>query len=163
MERNEIIERVLSFHCPRMEDLPNMELYLDQVLYFVNTGLAPVLSEPVTGAMISNYIKNRAVRAPVKKKYSREHLAEIIVTTLLKQVFTLQQIARFFEIQQETYPIDIAYNYFCQEFENALEATFHFTGRAMPRIETRLTDQTILVRAVVLSAANRVYVEKIYF
>lgn len=163
MERKEKIEAVLKFHCPRYEELPNMDLYLEQVLNFVNQSLEPIQSEPVTGAMISNYAKNKATPAPVKKKYTRDHLVYIIVSTLLKQVFTLQQISHFFEIQKETYPLSVAYNYFCNEYENALESTFCFTGEAMPRIETRLTDQTILVRAVVLSAANRVYVEKTYF
>lgn len=163
MERKEKIEAVLKFHCPRYEELPNMDLYLEQVLNFVNQSLEPIQSEPVTGAMISNYAKNKATPAPVKKKYTRDHLVYIIVSTLLKQVFTLQQISHFFEIQKKTYPLSVAYNYFCNEYENALESTFCFTGEAMPRIETRLTDQTILVRAVVLSAANRVYVEKTYF
>lgn len=156
-------EIILNFHCPRFAELPAMGLYLDQVLALINDTLTPIQSESVSGAMISNYVKNKALPAPVKKRYSREHLAYLIVTSLLKQVFTLQQIARFFEIQRETYPLETAYNYFCSEYENALSSTFRFTGEAMPRIETRLTDQTILVRAVVLAAVNRVYAEKLYF
>lgn len=163
MHSEQITETVLHFHCPRYSELPNMELYLDQVLSLVNETLSPIQSEAVSGAMISNYVKNKAMPAPVKKKYNRNHLVYLIVTSLLKQVFTLQQIASFFEIQRETYPLDIAYNYFCSEYENALNATFRFTGEAMPRNETRLTNQTILVRAVVLAAANRVYAEKLYF
>lgn len=163
MNKTEIIERVLRFHCPRYDELPSMDLYLDQVVSYVCAALAPIQSEAPTGAMLSNYVKNGALPAPVRKKYSREHIAYLIVTTLLKQVFSLQQISRFFEIQRTTYPLAIAYDYFCSEFENALNATFCFTGEAMPRIETKLTDQTILVRAVVLAAANRVYAEKLYF
>lgn len=163
MDRSNIIQTALNFRCPRFDTIPGMGLYLDQVLTYVNAALEPIQSEPVTGAMISNYIKNKTVPAPVKKKYTQEHLAYLIVTTLLKQVFTLQQISYFFEIQRETYPLSVAYNYFCSEYENALDSTFRFTGEAMPRIETKLTDQTILVRAVVLSAANRVYAEKMYF
>lgn len=163
MAKSQIIETILNFHCPRYEEIPDIELYLDQVLNFVNSSLAPIGCEPLTGAMISNYVKNKAVPAPIKKKYTRDHIAYMIVTTLLKQVFTLQHIAKFFEVQRETYPLEVAYNYFCNEYENALDASFRFTGEAMPRIETALTDQTILVRAVVLSAANRVYAEKLYF
>lgn len=163
MDRSQIVKSVLNFHCPRYEELPGMELYLDQMLTFANAALSPILSESVTGAMINNYVKNKSIPSAVKKRYNREHMAYLIVTTLLKQVFTLQQIAVFLEIQRETYPLEVAYNYFCSEYENALESTFRFTGEAMPRIETKLTDQTILVRAVVLSAANRVYAEKMYF
>ena len=163
MERESAIARARAFHCPRYEELPDLELYLEQVLTLLNTSLSPIQSEPLTGAMISNYVKNKAVPAAVKKKYSRDHLVYLVVTCLLKQVFTVQQIARFFEIQRGTYPLQVAYDYFCTEYENALREAFSFTGNALPRVETELTDQTILVRAVVLAAANRVYAEKVYF
>lgn len=163
MDREQSIAAARNFHCPRYEELPDLELYLEQVLNQINTSLAPILPEPLTGAMISNYVKNKAVPAPVKKRYSRDHLVYLIVTCLLKQVFTVQQIAQFFEIQRGTYPLGVAYNYFCREYENALKAAFDFTGEAMPCIETKRTEQTILVRAVVLAATNRVYAEKVYF
>lgn len=163
MEREQSIAAARQFHCPRYEELPELELYLTQVLTLVNSILAPIASEPVTGAMVSNYVKNNAVPAPIKKKYTRAHLVYLIVTCLLKQVFSVQQIARLFEIQSRTYPLEVAYNYFCREYENALDAAFRFTGEAMPCIETERTEQTILVRAVVLAATSRVYAEKVYF
>ncbi len=163
MERENRIQAAVSFRCPRYDQIPDMELYLDQVLSYLNSTLSPVAGEKCTGAMISNYVKNRTMPSPVRKKYTRDHMAYLIVTTLLKQVFTLQQIARFFEIQRETYPLPVAYDYFCTEYENAVRAAFEFTGEAMPRVETKKTEQTILVRAVVLAAVNRVYAEKVYF
>ena len=163
MEREEAIEAVKAFRCPRYEEIPAIDLYLDQVLTLTNTALAPILSEDITGAMISNYVKNKAVPAPVKKKYGLDHVVHIIVTCMLKNVFTVQQIATFFSIQEDTYPLDIAYNFFCQEYENALDAAFNFTGEALPCIETKRTEQTKLVRAAVLAATNRVYAEKTYF
>lgn len=163
MERKQSIAAAMAFRCPRFQELPDIGLYLEQVLTLVNGALAPIQSEPLTGAMISNYVKNKAIPAPVKKKYYREHLVYLIVTCLMKQVFTVQQIARFFEIQRETYPLQKAYDYFCTEYENALQGAFAFTGQAMPCIETKRTEQTILVRSIVLAAANRVYAEKTYF
>ena len=139
-----------------------MGLYLEQVLSLVNGVLAPVQTEPLTGAMVSNYIKNKAIPAPIKKKYKREHIAYLLVTCVLKQVFTVQHISRLFEIQRETYTIDVAYDFFCAEYENALRESFNFTGEALPCIETIRTAQTILVRSMVLAAANRVYVEKVF-
>lgn len=163
MDREQSIAAARAFRCPRYEQLPDMGLYLEQVLTLLNTALAPIQSEPLTGAMISNYVKNKAVPAPVKKKYGREHLAYLVATCLMKQVFTVQQIARLYEVQRETYPLGVAYNYLCTEYENALRAAFDFTGEAMPCVETRRTEQTILIRSMVLAAANRVYAEKVYF
>jgi len=156
-----IIERMLEFHCPRYEELPDMGLYLEQLLNILNQKLALILTEPITGAMISNYIKNKAIPAPEKKKYTREHLCYAFVICMLKQVFSVQQIAMFFSLQRKTYPLEIAYDYVCTEFENALKAAFLYTGEALPMIETKRTSQTVLVRSMVLSAANRVYVDKV--
>ncbi|MBQ2697145.1 MAG: DUF1836 domain-containing protein [Clostridia bacterium] len=163
MDRAQSIEAARSFCCLRYEELPDIGLYLEQVLTLINSALAPIQSEPLTGAMISNYVKNKALPAPVRKKYGREHLAYLMVTCMLKQVFTVSQITRFFEIQRETYPLSAAYNFFATEYENALRAAFEFTGEALPCVETKRTEQTILIRAVVLAATNRVYAEKVYF
>ncbi|MGI6028746.1 MAG: DUF1836 domain-containing protein [Candidatus Heteroscillospira sp.] len=163
MDREQAIGAARSFKCPRYEELPDMWLYLEQVLGYVNQVIAPIHSEALTGAMVNNYIKNKAVPSPVKKKYGREHMAYLIVTCLLKQVFTVQQIAGLYEIQRETYPLAKAYDFFCTEYENALREAFDFTGAALPCTESRRTEQTILIRTMVLAAANRVYVEKTYF
>ena len=151
----------LSFHCPRYSELPDYGLYLDQVLGLLNSALAPISSDPITGAMVSNFIKNKNIPSPERKKYGREHLCYLVVTAILKQMFSLQQIAAFFEIQRQTYSLEVAYNYFCDELENALQEAFCFTGNALPSIETQRTEQTILIRSIVLAAANRIYVAKI--
>ena len=162
MERAEAIGAAKNFRCPRYAELPEMEIYLEQLLGVVNGALRDILDEPMTGAMISNYIKNGAIPTPVKKRYSREHVCYAIVTGILKPVFSVQQIAQFFAIQRETYPLDVAYDFFCTELENALGEAFAFTGGALPTVETKRTEQTILVRAIVLATANRVYAVKSY-
>ena len=145
---------------PRYDQIPDIGLYLEQVLSIVNDILADISGEPITGAMINNWIKLKALPAPVKKKYYREHICYLIALGSLKQVFSVQHIASFFAIQRETYPLGIAYNFFCTELQNAVEEAFRFTGDALPVVETKRTDQTILLRSMVLAVANRVYVEK---
>lgn len=160
MSKEELAREAAAFHCPRYNELPAVGLYLEQVLETVNGSLAYLQHDPLTKPMISNYIKNGCMSSPEKKRYSREHLCYMMVIEILKPVFTLQQIARILEIQRETYPIDVAYNFFATEFENALVEAFHFTGEPLPCIETERTDQTILIRSMVLAAANRIFVEK---
>lgn len=163
MDHNKIPASITAYHCPRYHELPSISLYLDQLIDTTREATGAVIDEIPTGPMVNNYVKLHVLPPAVRKKYSREHLCYMIIITLLKQVFTLPQIARFFEIQRETYSLEIAYNYFCQEFENALKEAFHFTGNALPCFETRRTEQTVLLRSVVLTAANRIYVEKRYF
>ena len=147
------------FRCPRFAELPDMGLYLEQTLGVVNDALAPILNDPITSPMMNNYVKKGVVPAAVKKRYYREHLAYLVVMAVLKPVFTVDEVARFYEIQKTTYPLDVAYDFVIREFENALHAAFDFTGEALPCIESARTEQTVLVRAMVLSAANHVFVE----
>ena len=163
MDREASIAAARDFRCPRYHQIPDIGLYLEQVLNFVNGVLGPVQSEPLTGAMVNNYVKHKVLSPPVKKRYDREQIAYLMVICLMKPVFTVQQILRFLEIQRQTYPLDMAYDFFCTEYENALTAAFDFTGQAMPCVETRRTEQTILIRSIVLATANRVYAEKTYF
>lgn len=163
MKLDDRFESINKYHCPRYNELPSLSLYLDQLIDITREATECVISEAPTGPMINNYVKNKALPPAQRKKYSKDHLCYLIIITILKQVFTLPQIAQFFEIQRETYPLEVAYDFFCSEFENALREAFYFTGEALPCIETERTEQTILVRSVVLAAANRIFVEKRYF
>jgi hypothetical protein len=70
------IEKVLtSYSLPSWDMLPDIELYMDQVVSVVTKYLeAPnstiVFTRPVTSSMINNYVKLGIIPPPVKKKYS---------------------------------------------------------------------------------------------
>lgn len=151
-----------KFRLPRYEQLPELGLYLDQALSYVTGVIQPLYgsSVTITGAMVSNYIKTGALDPSVKKKYSREHLARLVVISLLKEVFTVPEICTLFQVQKETYPLGVAYDFFCTEFENALRETFFPTGNPLPMVATQETAQTVLIRAMVLTAVNRLFVQK---
>lgn len=151
---------IKAFRCPRYEKLPNMGLYLEQMLGVVNDALSCISADPITKPMMGNYVKHGVVSPAVRKRYYRDHLAQLFVMAILKPVFSVDQVRQFFEIQQKTYPLGVAYDFFCTEFENALHEAFDFSGKALPCVETRRTEETILVRSMVLAAANRIFVEK---
>ena len=79
---------------PRWDELPDIDLYLDQVLTLLDKYLGPFLPEngghALTASMINNYVKLRIVPAPVKKRYGRVQLAYLLVIgLLLKQVLPI--------------------------------------------------------------------------
>ena len=87
---------------PRWDELPDIDLYLDQVLTLLDKYLGPFLPEngghALTASMINNYVKLRIVPAPVKKRYGRVQLAYLLVIGLLKQVlyeFPLKELDLF--------------------------------------------------------------------
>ncbi|MGT2928885.1 DUF1836 domain-containing protein [Streptococcus dentasini] len=85
---------------PKWEELPNIDLYLDQVLLYVNQLAAPAAvpnDKGLTSSMINNYVKHGLVEKPVKKKYSRKQLARLIAITTFKPVFSIQELGQVLE------------------------------------------------------------------
>lgn len=77
---------------PKWADLPELDLYLDQVLLYVNqvSKLSTTTTDKgLTASMINNYVKHGLVEKPVKKKYSRRQLARLIAITTFKPVFSI--------------------------------------------------------------------------
>ena len=65
------------------EKLPDIDLYMDQVLSFINDRTRYLSRNPnedklFTKTMINNYAKTKILPPPVKKKYSREHVLMLI-------------------------------------------------------------------------------------
>ncbi|CAM3083767.1 DUF1836 domain-containing protein [Lactiplantibacillus plajomi] len=87
-------QRMRKVVLPKWTELPNFDLYMDQVLLLINETLQPLGVDPVTAAMINNYVKHKVILSPVKKKYQIMQLADIIVISLLKSSYPLDQIRR---------------------------------------------------------------------
>ena len=90
---------ILNFHIPRWEELPNIDLYMDQVVSLIEeslTNLVPSKDDKddkvITKTMINNYVKHGILNSPVNKKYNRAHLARLIVICILKQVYSINDI-----------------------------------------------------------------------
>ncbi|WP_318765600.1 DUF1836 domain-containing protein [Lactiplantibacillus carotarum] len=84
--------RMKKVILPKWTELPNFDLYMDQVLLLINETLQPLDVDPVTAAMINNYVKHKVILSPVKKKYQIMQLADIIVISLLKPSYPLDMI-----------------------------------------------------------------------
>ena len=75
-----------EFRLPRYAQIPDVGLYLEQVVRYVNFHLA-MLGEPaLTSSMVSNYVKQRLIPAPQKKLYTAQHLARLIFIAVVKPV-----------------------------------------------------------------------------
>ena len=91
----------LTFSYPKWEELPNIALYLDQVLLYVNQVCAPSYSQNekgLTASMVNKYVKHGYITKPEKKKYQRKQIARLIAITTLKSVFSIQEIAQTLNI-----------------------------------------------------------------
>ena len=119
-----MIEAIEGFRLPRYAQIPDVGLYLEQVVRYVNTHLAPLGEPELTISMVSNYVKQGLISSPIKKSYTAEHLARLMFIAVVKPVVPLEGLRMMFSIQGDNYTLPTAYNYFCDEFENMLGAAF---------------------------------------
>ena len=123
--KQELAQEMSVFCLPRYAQLPDMGLYLEQTVQYINQCLKPLGCMEITGSMVRNYVKMDLIENPVKKRYYANQIAHIICVTMLKHVMELEHIGRFFAMQQTVYTDQVAYDYFCTELENIL---FHRFG-----------------------------------
>ncbi len=85
----------------RLERIPDIDLYMDQVLSFMEENLKQTRRMPedkvLTKTMINNYAKNALIPPPVKKKYSREHMILLIFIYYYKNLLSINDIGQLFE------------------------------------------------------------------
>ena len=82
-------------------DIPNIDLYMDQITTFMDTHLADSRRYPddkiMTKTMINNYTKNHLLPPSVKKKYSREHIFLLLLIYRLKNMLSITDIQSILE------------------------------------------------------------------
>ena len=113
----------LDYIIPK--DIPDIELYMDQVTSFMDTHLSHNMRDQedrtLTRTMINNYTKNRILPPPKNKKYSKEHVILLIYIYYLKNVMSINDVQavlypmidRFFdkpEDSKEKHSMDTIYD-----------------------------------------------------
>ena len=112
------------FSYPKWEDIPNIDLYLDQVLLYVNQVCAPVSPDKekgLTASMVNNYVKHGYLTKPDKKKYQRKQIARLIAITTLKSVFSIQEIAQTLNTLQTQASSDQLYDAFVDYMNHGID------------------------------------------
>ena len=91
-----ILERVSGIGYVKPEDIPNIDLYMDQVTTFMEAQLAHSKrykdDKILTKTMINNYAKNNLLPSPEKKRYSKEHLLVLIFIYYFKNILSINDI-----------------------------------------------------------------------
>lgn len=109
---------------PLWDGLPVIDLYMDQVIILLNRYLGVIKNndsgeDTITKNMINNYVKMKAVPAPVRKKYSREHIACLLIVCIMKQVFNISMIKDIMPDFDDEQQIKDTYNDFVMRLKTA--------------------------------------------
>ena len=104
---NSILENLDHVDYIRPEEIPNIDLYMDQVTTFMDEHFSSTrrYSEDkiLTKTMINNYTKNNLLPPSVKKKYSREHMLLLILIYYFKNILSIRDIETVLKPLREKY------------------------------------------------------------
>ena len=97
-DMHKLLDRIYdAFPEIRTSDIPGIDLYMDQVTTFLQDNLRGLSRDPegdkfLTKTMINNYVKNKVLIPPVKKKYSRDHMMLLIMIYYMKSFLSIGDI-----------------------------------------------------------------------
>jgi len=127
-----------EFSLPAWEDFPSIELYMDQVVVLLNEYLSIFLAAKtdmqITSTMINNYVKLKTIPAPVKKKYSKKHLAYLIMVCILKQTLSMSTISSIIPLDLNDDEIETIYRSFVKNHAKA----YSYVSEQIYSVATRI-------------------------
>lgn len=93
---NSILSSISRIDYIKPEEIPGIDLYMDQVTTFMENHLSSSKRHPedkvLTKTMINNYAKNHLLPPPVKKKYSKEHILMLTFIYYFKNIMSINDI-----------------------------------------------------------------------
>lgn len=92
-----ILDNLAKVEYIKPQDIPNIDLYMDQVTTFMDKRLRSTTRNPkedkiLTKTMINNYAKNDLLPPPVKKKYTKDHMIMLIFIYYFKGILSISDI-----------------------------------------------------------------------
>ena len=97
----QLIKNLQTLDYIKPGDIPNIDLYMDQVTTFMDEHLAEGKRFPddkiLTKTMINNYTKNQLLPPPYKKKYSKDHMLLLIFIYYFKNILSINDIRSIFK------------------------------------------------------------------
>ncbi len=152
-------ENIINFHCPRWHELPDIGLYMDQVVSIIedNLGLITLSNEGkiVTSTMINNYVKQKMIAPPFKKKYQKSQVARLFIICILKRCFSISEITIIIDLLLRRHDEQKSYDLFCNELENSLQTVFQ--PEKSPGSYS--SAEPAMLQAVMRAFANKTYAQ----
>lgn len=152
-ELQELKARLESQRCAPWEALPDIALYMDQIISYLPRQLIRYdETDALTSAMVNNYIKDGLLPRAEGKRYHRTHLAYLTAICALKQVLSVREMKTLLQSGMQEREPEAVYDYFCRELDSALRETAQTLDTALEREE---------LPGLALSLALRSYADKL--
>ena len=175
---NSILKSLSNIDYIRPEEIPNIDLYMDQVTTFMDKQLASTKryedDKILTKTMINNYTKNHLLPPPVKKKYSREHVLILIFIYYFKNILSIRDIETILRPLTEKYfsgensmDLSSVYEEVCQmekeriePLQDAVKAAWEKSLSSFPEIPEEDERDEMKLFAFICNLSFDVYLKK---
>ena len=107
---NSVIASLGRIDAISLDEMPNIDLYMDQLTTFMDERLKKTTRHPesdkiLTKTMINNYAKNDLLPPPIRKKYSKDHLILLIFIYYLKSILSINDIQTLLQPLKERFHV----------------------------------------------------------
>ncbi|MBP5216795.1 MAG: DUF1836 domain-containing protein [Bacilli bacterium] len=141
----EWFEEVSSFKLPQYSEIPAVDLYMEQVITYINNALSVFSDDPkkvLTPFMVNNYVKAGMIKMPKKKKYDKEQIGYLMAITLMKQTLSMADMSLLLDLDQYvTADKGRLYAFYCSIEMNMLREQVKKTKLHLTSIENRYENE----------------------
>lgn len=150
------LEELENFNLLEYERLPDIDLYMEQLITFLDRYLlvfgTSSLDKQITSSMINNYVKGDCIPSPVSKKYNKEHIALILEICMLKKANNISEIKQIIDINYTNTDFKETYNDFVKKINDNLHSMCNEVENKVNEIDTN--DQNALVNLALELSIN---------
>ncbi len=165
---------LLRFRLPDWEELPNIGLYMDQVVALLMGYLdymPPELKEEqvVTAAAINNYVRKGIMPSPRKKKYYRPHIACLVMICTLKQSLSIAMLQKLLPKEEEEEQVREVYTAYVRRHRESTKyfveqvrmAAGNILQHADPGETAVASTEDLIASVAILGGFSRLLAEKL--
>lgn len=155
-----------NFRLPTWDELPDMELYMDQVVSLVARYLDLIPHDEknplLTPSAVNNYVRLKVMPAPVRKRYRRRHLASVIMICALKQSLSLAEIQKIIPAEADDEQIHWVYDEFVLRMQSTTALFIeHVNAAAREVLDTDHGGESLVLHSAVSSVLYKLLTVKL--
>ena len=129
-------EQLRAHTLPEWESLPELELYMDQVVLLLSRYLAFFSQgeeeKIITPSIVNNYVRMKVMPAPAKKRYGRIHIAYLLMICTLKQSLSIAAIQKLLPLELDEAQVRALYTRFVAVYRAVAGHFFQLLQEAPP-------------------------------
>lgn len=152
------LEELDKFELTTYEKLPDIDLYMDQMITYLEKTLRTFalssLDKQITSSMINNYVKGDCIPSPLAKKYNKEHIALILEICLLKRAINISDIKQILDSNYQNTDFMETYNDFAHKATEILHSVSLDTNNKLAEIETNNQNELLKLALELSLVAN---------